>query len=148
MGGACYSSCPVQYYEDSGSGLCLVCDWSCQTCSGPAFNSCMSCVAGSVLINSICYSSCPANTYSNLCLPCDSSCLTCMGSSANSCLSCSSPYFYHLNFTSCLTSCNKGELSNNYNMTCTVCPSGQVAYYQICTPCHSTCLTCNGISFI
>ncbi len=33
-------------------------------------------------------------------------------------------------------------------MTCYVCLAGQVSSFQICTPCHTTCQTCNGLTFL
>ncbi len=127
--GLCYINCPVSLYGNNQTQLCLGCHSSCLTCNGPFSDNCLSCTVGVVLISNICYTTCPSNTYSSACSPCDSSCLTCNGPSTSNCLTCSAPLFYHLNFSSCLATCDLGELSNNYNFTCTKCPTGMVAYF-------------------
>ena len=146
MGGVCYGSCPVGYYGDS-SGVCLSCDGSCLTCSGPLNSNCLSCTTGAV-VSGTCYSTCPSNSYSALCLPCHSTCITCSGPSSSECLSCPSPSFLHLNLSTCLTSCSKGQLTDNLNLTCLSCPPGQVGYYSSCVACDPACLTCDGVGFM
>jgi proprotein convertase subtilisin/kexin type 5 len=145
--GICYINCPVNYYGNNQTQLCLACHSSCLTCNGPFSDNCISC-PGTILISNICYTTCPSNTYSGSCLPCDTSCLTCSGSAATNCLTCASPLFFHVNLTECISSCNVGEISNNYNFTCTQCPFGMVAYFETCQSCSSTCLNCNGITFL
>ena len=36
----CYSTCPNGYYSDINDELCINCDPSCLTCSGPSFTEC------------------------------------------------------------------------------------------------------------
>ena len=128
--GLCYINCPSNQYGDNTTMLCLSCHSSCgSTCFGPFSDNCLSCPAGIILIGNVCYATCPSNTYSASCLPCHSSCLTCNGGTALNCLTCSSPLFYHLNFSSCLITCNTGEISNNFNFTCTQCPTAMVAHF-------------------
>ena len=146
--GLCYTTCPVNYFGSNQTQLCLTCHSSCLTCDGPFSDDCLSCPIGVVLISRVCYTTCPNNTYSLACLACDSSCLTCSGASSTNCITCSSPLFYHLNYSSCLSSCNVGEISNNYNFTCTRCPSNKVAYFEVCHACSATCMECKGISFL
>lgn len=148
----CYITCPTGFYGSVLTQLCLSCHSSCLTCSGPFINNCQSCpTSGSgtpVLLQGTCYSTCPTFTYSATCLLCDSSCLSCSGPSATNCLSCAAPMFFHLNFTSCVSSCAKGEISSNYNLTCVKCLSGQTAYFEQCQSCNPTCLECYGITFL
>lgn len=144
--GLCYTTCPVGY-GNTLTQLCLSCHSSCLTCNGAFSDNCLSC-PGTHLISNVCYTTCPNNTYSITCLPCDTTCLTCSGPTSNNCLTCASPLFYHINLTACLSTCQTGEISNNYNFTCTQCPFGLVAYFEVCQPCSQTCLNCNGITFL
>lgn len=147
LSGICYTTCPLSYFGSNQTQLCLTCHGSCATCNGPFSDNCLTCATG-VLIAGVCYTTCPTNTYSSACILCDSSCLSCSGGGPNQCLTCSSPLFYHLNYSSCLATCSVGELSNNYNFTCTRCASQMVAHFETCRPCSPTCLQCFGISFL
>lgn len=105
----CYVTCPTNFYGSNSTQLCLTCHSSCLTCNGPFSDNCLSCApSAAALIGGICYATCPSNTYSSVCLSCHSSCLTCSGPLSTNCITCSSPYFFHLNYSQCLATCNLG----------------------------------------
>jgi proprotein convertase subtilisin/kexin type 5 len=108
LNGLCYLNCPSGYYGSTSTMLCITCSTDCLTCDGPFSDNCLTCVFPKVLIQKVCYATCPTFTYSSSCLPCDPSCLTCNGPSSINCLSCSSSKFYHLNYSKCVTECVTG----------------------------------------
>jgi proprotein convertase subtilisin/kexin type 5 len=77
----CHNPCPFTYYADNSTKICTKCDNSCLTCFGPTSQQCYSCYPSTYLVISVCYSVCPAHTYSLTCLLCHSSCLNCSGPS-------------------------------------------------------------------
>ena len=130
-------SCDVDgYYQDTLAQTCDECDTSCQTCSGSAATSCLSCPTGKYLLasNNSCVS-CDVDGYyqdtlTQTCEACDTSCQTCSGSSATSCLSCYSGKYL-------LT-------ANNSCVSCNINGYYQDTIAQTCNTCDSSCETCNG----
>lgn len=53
-------------HDSSGNKVCLPCDTSCLTCSGPSNNECTSCATGEILINGVCEEGCPEGYYMNV----------------------------------------------------------------------------------
>ncbi|TKA56249.1 hypothetical protein B0A53_01539 [Rhodotorula sp. CCFEE 5036] len=103
LNGTCTTSvnCPVGFYMSFSSPLtaqnassCLACHPDCETCSGPASTSCLSCPPTRPVLTSSnsCVLTCSPNEYfdssKSKCTECDSSCATCSSASSSSCLSC------------------------------------------------------------
>ena len=132
-------SCNVDgYYQDTIAQTCHTCDLSCQTCSGSAATSCLTCYSGKYMLtaNNSCVS-CNINGYyqdtlTQTCEACDASCKTCSGSAATNCLSCYSGKYL-------LT-------ANNSCVSCDVVGYFQDAGTQTCKACDSSCKTCSGSS--
>ncbi|EAR95046.2 TNFR/NGFR cysteine-rich region family protein (macronuclear) [Tetrahymena thermophila SB210] len=132
----CVESCPPQTYANAASNICSSCNSSCLACNGPASNNCIQC-SNSLYLNQSsnqCVSICPQGTFpdgsTNICSKCDLSCFTCSGPSSSNCLSCSGSLFLSTSGNECKNSCKTNEFQNNAN--------------NQCTPCDSSCLTCNG----
>jgi len=87
----CVSNCPDNYYLGRNK-TCLVCDDSCETCSGPSNTSCLTCPNTAFLYQGSCLETCPEQTFTNLkervCSSCDHTCYSCIGPDPNECLSC------------------------------------------------------------
>ena len=132
-------ACDVDgYYQDTLAQTCEACDTSCQTCSGSAATSCVSCPTGKYLLasNSSCVS-CDVDGYyqdtiAQSCNTCDSSCETCNGTAAINCLSCDTGKYLLATNNSCV-SC---DVDGYYQDTLT----------QTCNVCDPDCQTCNGSS--
>jgi len=90
----CTNLCPlISQYYDKSLKTCKDCNNTCLTCSGPAYNQCLSCFPAFYYFPSAttCGSICPILGYyikNNLCETCDSTCKTCKGSLNTNCLSC------------------------------------------------------------
>ena len=138
---ACLSTCPIGLYGDKTSGICKLCDLSCQSCSNAGANQCLTCSNSSALFlqsnlgPSSCLSKCPLNTYPSTinytCLSCDTTCSKCAG-----------PYQ-----TQCII-CNYGlYLQNSSPSLCaSTCPIGYYgdSTFGECRKCDTTCQTCSG----
>lgn len=146
LGNTCYTTCPDPYYEDnSGPNLCLLCNNTCASCSGPSNTVCSSCNTGYVLSGTTCDSTCQVGygaTASGICIACTTYCTSCSLLSTN-CTSCeSSPSQYYLltisTDTSCVNPCPVGYFINSTILSCVLCPTG-------CYDCTSktVCYTCN-----
>ncbi|BFZ01777.1 hypothetical protein BsWGS_04815 [Bradybaena similaris] len=78
----CVADCPGGFYTDNK--MCLPCEISCASCSGPMLTQCLSCPAGHWLHHyernqQICSVDCLAGYFlsNNSCLPCHSTCVEC-----------------------------------------------------------------------
>jgi proprotein convertase subtilisin/kexin type 5 len=114
--------CLAGYSRMSDSYKCEPCHYTCSTCSGRDYKSCLTCRDPfTTPINGICQ--CTDGTYFDntymSCTQCTSPCKTCLGR----------PYY--------CTSCNNGYTL--YGNTC-VCTNLAVC----ATNCHSSCRTCSG----
>lgn len=143
----CHQPCPVSYYGDPQTLVCALCDASCLTCHGPTPDTCDSCPPLTYLVYSTCYATCPPHTYSLTCQLCDNSCLNCTGPSANNCTSCPKLQMLHLNYSTCMSSCMKGDIADNLALTCLSCPLGQTGYFKECVGCYPTCKSCEGLVY-
>ncbi|CAG9324576.1 unnamed protein product [Blepharisma stoltei] len=130
-------SCDSSQYIAAKSPLvCMDCDISCSSCSGPGSDDCLACADSSIslfLTPNSC--TCKNSQYiisksPLICGNCDPSCASCIGSKSNQC-------------TSCL----------NYNITpsslpgeCSCLKSQYIISYSplSCGNCDSSCLTCVG----
>lgn len=127
----------LDFFYDNNVALCVACHPSCKTCSGPAFNQCLSCPSSSNRVSTPSSFQCPclANFYDNnvtVCVACNPSCKTCNGTNSNQCLTCP-------------TGANRIASVDASNS----CPCNTGFYdsgVQICSACHNSCLTCNGPS--
>jgi hypothetical protein len=81
--------CPSNRYLTT-DGRCLLCDASCEGCSGPGPNSCLGCKAYSALVQYLCVCRMGyyRDTISTNCVPCHQSCLACDGGTDSSCKLC------------------------------------------------------------
>ena len=64
----CLNSCPsTGYFKDTTNHVCLPCDQSCLTCTGPSFSDCPSCATGYYLqpSSTSCMATCPDGHYQN-----------------------------------------------------------------------------------
>ncbi|EAR95397.3 transmembrane protein, putative (macronuclear) [Tetrahymena thermophila SB210] len=163
----CLVSCPNNYikplYGDPKTRECLICDISCQKCTGPSNLNCINCAQGyySYSQNKSCVLTCPDGTYADAqsmqCLSCDSSCATCNQGSSGSCLSCLLPsvlyngqciqncpnsLYKDLDLKQCVQDCTArfpNKYPNKSDMTCQYCNP----YCQQCTgPLSTQCITC------
>ncbi|KRX07476.1 Insulin-like growth factor binding protein, N-terminal [Pseudocohnilembus persalinus] len=133
---SCSTTCPNGLFQNDATNECDSCDSTCETCSGPASNECITCKSSPqhyfMSSDSSCYETCPDGYYSSditnpkSCEPCDISCATCTSNSV--CQSCNSGYF--LTNNSCQSSCPDGQYPENAT--------------NECTQCDSNCLTCTG----
>ena len=173
MNNECYDSCIDGTYPDkstNGTGICSICDSSCETCDGGSNTSCLTCLGDSPVY------------YSNKqCLPCNEKCLICSDSSPNNCTQCSANYtllfgktctdqvpigYYSQTlqngkiFLKCDPSCQ--NCSNATSHDCTSCSNGQLlsamgeclesctngtfwsAGNRACSPCDDSCKECTG----
>jgi len=115
------------------------CHNSCETCSGPEQNKCLSCPSGRKLIINRCISeACPLGFYEQTdhsgrseCKKCHHHCRTCSGSSHTQCIDC------------------KESLLLKDGL-CTPCPHGhflnRAQEVPTCAACHHSCSECSGPS--
>lgn len=143
-------ACPAGMSPDPIMKYCLVCDPTCQTCSGTQINQCQTCNGPTMFreLSSAAPSTCRCKyqTYlepssGTICLSCSSfvpNCLTC--SSATNCLTCTVPLVFnairgrcdcanqslYLVQGQCLTTpgCTTVGFSTNMPMYCAVCDTG------------------------
>lgn len=142
--GECVTSCGVQYYNSSN--FCILCTAPCYSCTDGTTNSCTSCIAPTVKVNTSCASSCTPGYFnsSGVCMQCTSPCSTCVNTSTT-CQSCNNGSY--LNGTNCASSCSglTGYFADNSTWTCTQCSSN-------CTNCSlssSNCTACaSGYFFV
>ncbi|XP_066589847.1 furin-like protease 2 isoform X2 [Prorops nasuta] len=117
----------TEYYED---GHCKPCHSTCETCSGPTEDFCISCQGSLLLQSKRCVSQCDDGFYSvvqpsrPLCVPCLHTCKTCV--SRLNCTACQDGL--QLQSGECRSSCAKGYYSDR----------GQ------CAKCYLSCKTCSG----
>ena len=132
----CLPNCPSYTYIYQNNQTCLLCDSTCETCSGPQNYQCLSCKLGSYLYvnqdNFSCISSCPIGMFTSeslrLCYLCDSSCKNCSGPNSDECTICSSEIKV-LNDGVCIDNCPDGKIVNFNN-------------FNICESCGSNCMKC------
>ena len=95
----CVPACPTLFYGitvGAGSQICEACSTSCQNCSGPGENQCLSCPMTEYFISefSSCYNNCPnyffANNQTMTCGSCQINCQMC--ENENTCLVCKANY--------------------------------------------------------
>lgn len=144
--GECLSSCPNQTFNSTtkinsyNQILCIDCDSTCLTCSGPYNTQCTSCFdPNNYLSDSTCINYCPAGQYSYteemICLQCYTGCLSCFGPDENQCMTCSGTNSI-INDNSCVSQCP----SDKYPITYL---SSQIT---ICESCGLYCAVCNQIN--
>ncbi|KAJ3810962.1 growth factor receptor domain-containing protein [Lentinula aff. lateritia] len=93
--GQCVSTCPANTVAANSTKTCLNCHPDCVSCSGTAFNQCLSCPPDRPVLNEgrclpVCGKSQFFDSTSGSCQACDSSCSSCSGSGSSNCLACSS----------------------------------------------------------
>ncbi|EAR88128.2 zinc finger lsd1 subclass family protein (macronuclear) [Tetrahymena thermophila SB210] len=140
-----------QYSLISPTPVCLDCDPSCATCSGPTQTNCLSCHGSNFLDSTTksCVTTCPNGTYLNAsinqCTPCDPTCTTCNGPSNTQCMSCTLPKYYQQTSGQCVITCNINQYQDSSSATCINCNSS-------CASCsgggQNNCLSCSGSLFL
>ncbi|KAI4457760.1 proprotein convertase subtilisin/kexin-related [Holotrichia oblita] len=131
MDKTCVSTCPPRSYSDA-QGLCQPCHESCNTCTGPGQNNCLSCSPGHVRVLDldVCLQQCPEGYFEDYlektCIPCQPNCASCQDR-PDHCTSCDHHLLLHQN--QCSASCP----DNTY----------ETEDYS-CAPCHNSCETCRG----
>ena len=126
--------CIQGYGRKDKADKCVQCHFSCDTCSGPDENDCMSCREGNMLTGPApaqckCNNKTYPNTTVNNCVKCHTSCFNCIGSLATQCTECTE------------SAVLKGDPPNKC-----VCEDGfyMPAGSDECFPCHATCFNCTG----
>ena len=137
----CITNCPLGYFGNSTSALCLACDPKCLTCT-LASTGCLSCANGFYLVRlSVtsydCLASCPSGYFkeSQRCDVCVFPCNTC--SSASSCLTCVVGTYFYANSSVCLLTCPSSSYLDSATASCLACTAP-------CLSCKSSsyCLSC------
>ncbi|CDW80137.1 UNKNOWN [Stylonychia lemnae] len=139
QGTTCRTYCEDGYYPDDVTNQCLMCHYSCETCTGAGPDMCTICSPGYYRKGKLCVSACAFDEFlvNDTCRSCDPKCSSCFGISQNQCYTCAENldtgigYFQHK--TSCLSTC----------------PDGFYPDYilKICSPCKPECATCNSLNF-
>ncbi|CDW87691.1 fu domain containing protein [Stylonychia lemnae] len=123
----CLSDCPLGYYGDTVTHACLLCHYSCKTCSGYGADTCTVCATGFLRQGSLCVTKCDDNQFvvDGVCKSCDPKCSTCYGYNDNECYTCAENtitligYFYFQN--SCKGLCPDGYYQDNFSRECKKC---------------------------
>lgn len=125
----CLAACPTATY--TSGGICLNCDLTCGSCTGPTQLNCTSCSVGYIyhLNQTMCISHCPDTdimdtgllqcwsclpgqvSYTGTCTACDNSCATCNAIMFYNCLTC--PANRTLSYNIC--ECSKGYQETGYS---------------------------------
>ncbi|EAS00754.2 zinc finger lsd1 subclass family protein (macronuclear) [Tetrahymena thermophila SB210] len=133
--GNCVATCPAKTYQtnNGATNICSSCDSSCQTCSGPNANQCLSCILPNYFQpdTTQCVTTCKTSYYpvqnTATCAPCNATCYQCSASTANDCTSCTGNLYLQNN--TCSSTCQNGTYPDKTT--------------NKCTQCDSTCLTCS-----
>lgn len=131
MDNTCVSACPPRSYADA-QGLCRPCHESCDTCTGPGQNNCLSCSPGHVRVVDLdfCMQQCPDGYFEDYrdktCTPCQPNCGSCQDR-PDYCTSCDHHLLLYLN--QCLAACPANTFETDE---------------YTCAGCHDTCETCSG----
>ena len=130
----CVSGFPCKNSSDPSCNS--ICHGSCNTCSGPKKDDCLSCPPGKRLFSGECTEdACPVSyfeiSYDNRleCKKCHDACKTCSGPSHRQCIECAIGFM-------------------SKNGICTKCPPGQflnrAQEIPVCSSCYHDCSECNG----
>ncbi|NXB01917.1 PCSK5 convertase, partial [Cnemophilus loriae] len=112
-----------EYLDDSQE--CQLCETSCQKCTGPQSDNCISCPLTRVFDDGSCVMQCPRGKFEfkQQCHLCHHTCLDCSGSEPNKCTTCGTDrrgverFLYH---GQCRDSCPPGHYHLDH--TCVPCP--------------------------
>lgn len=164
--GECYLYCPNTTFANTSGQICSSCPASCATCTSLA--SCQTCITTYSLEDSQCVLVCSKGlSFNQVCYPCGLNCDICVNTTCSKCVN--TYYLYNntcvqqcpnnmltldsmncilctnkfincstCNVNQCLT-CTYGQLSNG---SCIPCSPGYYAESSACTPCPSSCSTC------
>ncbi|CDW72739.1 UNKNOWN [Stylonychia lemnae] len=127
LGSSCKRTCNDGYYPDDLTNQCLMCHYSCDTCSGYGPDKCVICADGFNRRGQYCVEKCADSEFevNGVCKSCDSKCSTCYGTQETQCYTCSENtetqlgYYYFSN--SCLVKCPDGYYPDNFAKTCRKC---------------------------
>lgn len=128
--------CENGYYEVSFDPLmCDRCYSSCESCQGPLYNECISCLdSNAILSSSPGYCICKIGYYASMldpltCSQCSSNCYECSGPLDSECLSCPDNAFVLFPPNECI--CNSGYYKEAISPL-------------ICSTCYADCSECSG----
>ncbi|XP_069157214.1 extracellular matrix organizing protein FRAS1 [Procambarus clarkii] len=143
----CVHECSRGYYHDVESDSCQKCHPRCDTCVGPHFNNCKTCLKEAKLTNNtVCEKDvCPKGTYltpENSCKSCEGDCETCPADGSK-CLTC--PPTKHLLYGKCVNKCpNMFYAETSANGECQEC---HWTCERCLGPSEADCLTCGSNMF-
>jgi subtilisin-like proprotein convertase family protein len=146
----CVPECPTGFYKEDK--MCLACEMSCSTCSGPMLTQCLSCPTGHMFqqLNSnqnVCSVECLSGFFmtNNSCLRCHSSCKDC-SQAGSMCTACASDHVLQQN--TCIVDSAQGE-KEKFTLAALIIGLGILLvltiiagliylckHYQICCPEH------------
>ncbi|CDW89713.1 fu domain containing protein [Stylonychia lemnae] len=135
----CKSNCPDGYYGDPVTHACVLCHYSCQTCSGYGADTCTVCATGFLRRGAFCVEKCNDGEFEiqGTCKSCDSKCSSCFGVKDDQCYSCNentlTTYGYYFLGTKCLEECPIGYYPDNI--------------LKICKKCNPRCASCLSDTF-
>lgn len=119
--------------------MCLLCHYSCKTCSGAGPDQCTVCADGYYRRKSLCVAKCEEGEFivDGQCMSCDKKCLTCFGPKDDQCYTCAENTatglgYYYFNFK-CVSDCIAGYYADNFE--------------KVCTPCKTVCSSCTSWDF-
>lgn len=145
--GQCLSTCPNRSFNYSivinsySQTVCVDCDSSCLTCTGPYNTQCIQCFdPTSYLGDAGCSSDCPVGQYKYtekmLCLQCFTGCLACFGPDENQCITCTnSTKNFMINDNICVSECPANKFPHTYTSPAAI----------VCEYCGLYCAICSGI---
>ena len=131
----CVTECPSKFFRDLNS--CKKCHPSCQSCTGPLENQCLSCSPNYFRTNHACVTSCPSGTFllDNKCVHCIDNCSRC--TSKMTCDLCAYNLYFLSDHLRCVHQCPDSYFEDAATRKCEKCP-------QNCNECHSrsVCSSC------
>uniref|UniRef100_A0AAV2MQD7 P/Homo B domain-containing protein n=1 Tax=Knipowitschia caucasica TaxID=637954 RepID=A0AAV2MQD7_KNICA len=135
-----YNRCAASWYLDS-KGDCQKCHSSCESCSGPTADHCISCNSPHFLLNSSCLQQCPEGFFTDsevrVCERCHWSCARCSGRHSLQCKRCREGFYTQAG--GCVPTCSPSHFGNPVSMACERCDPS----CDSCSgPGSSHCLSC------
>ena len=117
----CYTNCTDyawtshdNYYGDTASRYCKICDSLCTLCYGPNNGDCTDCINNYVLSGNTCVLGCDTNSH----------CDTCQFTPTvdnTVCITCPANRYYELSSFTCVTSCQTRYWEDSSTYNCTIC---------------------------
>jgi|LauGreDrversion4_2_1035121.scaffolds.fasta_scaffold77767_3 hypothetical protein len=134
----CVTNCPIGYYGDDQSRVCMLCAPACKTCVNNNYTctSCKDVTANGVttfkyLYGNTCVDRCPylqfyQNHANRSCDPCNAACMICVSA-----------------FDDCIV-CNKGSVISGRSCLNSCPAKSYITEIGTCFPCDPSCQICRG----